>query len=90
MLTIEFKVSFNQGINVRFITDEAAAAIASIDYRDDGMKDKRIYTAWGNKKDEERLFSGLSLLGNDGPAQASGVIGGRVDQDVPWEMAAGA
>ncbi len=28
----KFKVSFNQGINVRCITDEAAEAIASIDY----------------------------------------------------------
>jgi hypothetical protein len=57
-----FKVSFNQGINARFLTDEAAEAIASIDYRDDSMKVKRIYTAWDNAKDEERLFSGLHRL----------------------------
>jgi hypothetical protein len=57
-----FKVSFNQGINVRFITEEAAAALASIEYRDDGMKVKRLYTAWDNKKDEERLFKGLARL----------------------------
>lgn len=57
-----FKVSFNQGINIRFITDEAAAAIASLDYRDDSMTAKRIYTAWDNKKDEERLFAGLRRL----------------------------
>lgn len=58
----KFKVSFNQGINVRFITDEAAEAIASIDYRDDGMKVRRIYTAWDNRKDEGRLFDGLNRL----------------------------
>jgi hypothetical protein len=46
-----FKVSFNQGINARFLTDEAAEAIASLDYRDDSMKVKRIYTAWDNLKD---------------------------------------
>lgn len=57
-----FKVSFNQGINARFLTDEAAEAIASIDYRDDSMKVKRIYTAWDNRKDEERLMAGLSRL----------------------------
>lgn len=57
-----FKVSFNQGINARFLTDEAAEAIASIDYRADDMKVKRIYTAWDNRKDEERLFSGLNRL----------------------------
>jgi len=57
-----FKVSFNQGINARFLTDEAAEAIASIDYRDDSMKRKCIYTAWDNLKDEERLFAGLNRL----------------------------
>lgn len=57
-----FKVSFNQGINARCITDEAAEAIASVDYRDDSMKVKRIYTAWDSKGDEERLFAGLNRL----------------------------
>jgi hypothetical protein len=57
-----FKVSFNQGINARFLIDEAAEAIASIDYRDDSMKVKRIYTAWDNRKDERRLFDGLNRL----------------------------
>ena len=33
-----FKVSFNQGINARFLTDETAAALASVDYRDDQIK----------------------------------------------------
>jgi hypothetical protein len=57
-----FKVSFNQGINARFLTDEAAEAIASVDYRDDSMKVKRIYTAWDSLKDEQRLFDGLTRL----------------------------
>lgn len=57
-----FKVSFNQGINARFLTDEAAEAIGSIDYRDDSMTVKRIYTAWDNLKDEKRLFDGLNRL----------------------------
>jgi hypothetical protein len=57
-----FKVSFNQGINARCLTDEAAEAIASVNYRDDSMKVKRIYTAWDSKGDEERLFAGLVRL----------------------------
>jgi len=57
-----FKVSFNQGINARCLTDEAAEAIASVDYRDDSMKTKRIYTAWDSREDEERLFAGLNRL----------------------------
>ena len=58
----EFKVSFNQGINVRMITDETAAAIASVDYRDDSFQQKRLYTAWDNLGDEQRFFIGLERL----------------------------
>lgn len=57
-----FRVSFNQGINSRMISEEAAEAIASVDYRDDGFKAKRLYTAWDNKDDEEVLFRGLKRL----------------------------
>jgi hypothetical protein len=57
-----FKVSFNQGINARMLNDETAAAIASVDYRDDGMKVKRIYSAWDNLSDEGPLFRGLRCL----------------------------
>lgn len=57
-----FKVSFNQGINARCLTDEAAEAIASVNYRNDTMDRKRIYTAWDNREDEERLFAGLNRL----------------------------
>lgn len=57
-----FKVSFNQGINARMLNDEAAEAIASVDYRDDQMKTKRIYTAWDSMKDEGTLFRGLNAL----------------------------
>ncbi len=57
-----FKVSLTQGINVRMLNDESAAAIASVNYRDDSMQNKRIYTAWDNRKDEKRLFAGLDAL----------------------------
>lgn len=58
----KFKVSFNQGINARMLNAETAGAIASVDYRDDGMKQKRIYTAWDGRKDERTLFRGLRCL----------------------------
>lgn len=57
-----FKVSFTQGINARCLTDEAAEAIASVRYYNDRMDTRRIYTAWDNRDDEERLFAGLSRL----------------------------
>lgn len=58
----DFRVSFNQGINARMLNDETAAAIASVRYSDDGFTRPRIYTAWDNAKDEERLFDGLKAL----------------------------
>jgi len=57
-----FRVCFSQGINARMLDEETGAAIGSVDYRDDSMKVKRIYTAWDSKKDEKRLFRGLEHL----------------------------
>jgi len=48
------------------ITDEAVAAIASVRYYDDDFKRRRLYTAWDNLKDEERLFAGLGALTKHG------------------------
>ena len=57
-----FRVSFNQGINIRMVTDEVAAALASIEYRDDNFERRRLYTAWDNLGDEKRFFTGLERL----------------------------
>ena len=58
----KFRVSFNQGINIRLLTEEEADALASIEYRDDDFKRRRLYTAWDNLKDEGRFFEGLRKL----------------------------
>lgn len=57
-----FKVSFVQGINARFLDEETATALGRMQVRDDGMKRRRIYTAWDGKRDERRLFAGLDAL----------------------------
>jgi hypothetical protein len=57
-----FKVCFNQGLNVRLITPEAAAALASVQYADDQFKQRRIYTAWDNLGDEAVFFRGVDVL----------------------------
>lgn len=57
-----FKVSFNQGINIRMITPESAEAIASVKYYDDQFQARRIYTAWDNLGQERVFFQGLELL----------------------------
>jgi hypothetical protein len=58
----DFKVSFNQGINIRLVDDKAAQALASIKYYDDQFKNRRLYTAWDNLKDEDIFFRGVDRL----------------------------
>lgn len=57
-----FKVCFNQGINVRVITDEIAAELASVNYRDDSFERRRIYTAWDSLGEEALFFRGVDRL----------------------------
>lgn len=57
-----FQVSFNQGINIRLITEESATWLAKIPYYDDQFKVRRLYTAWDNLKDESIFFRGVDLL----------------------------
>lgn len=58
----KFRVCLNQGINVRLIDDEAATALASIEYRDDQFQERRLYTAWDNLRDEGIFFAGIDKL----------------------------
>ncbi|KKM77407.1 hypothetical protein LCGC14_1370250 [marine sediment metagenome] len=61
-----FRVNFSQGINARMLTDETAAALASVDYYNGGFQRRQLYTAWDNRKDEARLFRGLQALVDNG------------------------
>lgn len=61
-----FRVSFNQGINIRMVTEESAAALATVEYRDDNFQRRRLYTAWDNLGDEKRFFKGLKMLNDAG------------------------
>lgn len=57
-----FKVSFTQGINVRMVTPEVAAAIASVEYRNNKFDRRMLYTAWDNLKDGDVFFRGVDTL----------------------------
>jgi len=57
-----FRVSFNQGINVRTLDHRQAFELSKVRYFDDDFKTPRIYTAWDNLKDGKRLFFGLRAL----------------------------
>ena len=57
-----FRVCFNQGINTRLVTEEAAAALASVEYRDDQFTRRRLYTAWDNLGDWRIFWRGVDKL----------------------------
>ena len=57
-----FKVCLSQGINVRLINAEAAAALATIEYRNTKFNERRLYTAWDNLGDEKVFFRGVDTL----------------------------
>lgn len=58
----DFKVCFNQGINVRLIHKEGAEQLAQMKYMDDQFKTKRIYTAWDNRRDESIFMKGIDIM----------------------------
>ena len=64
----DFKVCFMQGLNIRMITDQSAAALASLKYYDDDFKTRRLYTAWDNLGQEKVFFQGLDKLTEAGIA----------------------
>ena len=57
-----FKVSFSQGINIRVITQEIAEALASVEYRCNKFRDRRLYTAWDAIGDERLFLRGVDTL----------------------------
>ena len=57
-----FKVSFNQGINIRLIDDDVAYWLAKLPYYDHKFKRRVLYTAWDNLKDEQIFFQGVDRL----------------------------
>lgn len=57
-----FRVCINQGINVRLLDDDAAAAIVRIAPYGTDFKHRRLYTAWDNIGDEQVFFDGVDRL----------------------------
>lgn len=57
-----FKVCWNQGLNIRQVRADTAEAIASVQYYDDQFRARRLYTAWDSLGDQQRFFAGLQLL----------------------------
>ena len=82
-----FRVCFNQGINIRALTPETAEALASVHYTDDQFKARRLYTAWDNLGDERAFFRGVETLATAGipPSQLLAYMLVGYDRRETWE-----
>ena len=83
----KFKVCWNQGINIRMITDESAAALKAAKYWDDGFKTARLYTAWDNIGHEDKFFTGIDILERNGipPSHVMAYMLVGWDKNETWE-----
>jgi hypothetical protein len=58
----DFRVCFSQGLNLRLIDDESAAAVASLRFTGGDFQRRRLYTAWDNLGDESIFRRGVERL----------------------------
>jgi hypothetical protein len=69
----DLKVNFNQGLNIRIITDEQARALASVRFWNYPQTRRQVYFAWDRFQDERLIDAGVERV------KAAGVK--------PWQMA---
>jgi len=58
----KWKVSFNQGLDLRLIDNERAKLLSGVKYYDLKFRRRRLYFAWDNLKDEEQILKGLDII----------------------------
>lgn len=58
----KWKVSFNQGLDLRLINDENAKLLSEVKYYDLKFRKRRLYFAWDNIKDEKIIMDGLEII----------------------------
>jgi hypothetical protein len=82
-----FRVCFSQGINARLINDEAAEALATIQYRNTQFNERKLYTAWDNIGEEKVFFNGVEKLGRAGipPTQLMAYMLIGCDENETWD-----
>jgi len=65
----DLKVNFNQGLDIRLITEENANLLSQVRSMDFDFKDYRYYFAWDLLNYEEQFFKGLAILEKYGISQ---------------------
>lgn len=62
ILDNNWKVSFNQGLDLRLMTAKIARKLASVKYYDFDFRDRRLYFAWDLMKNEKTILRGLKTI----------------------------
>jgi len=70
--TLDLKVCFSQGLNIRIITDEQCRALASVQFTNIQDSRRQLYFAWDLFKDERLILRGIERV------KAAGIK--------PWQM----
>jgi len=60
------RTNFNQGMDIRLITEEKAGLLADVKARDFGFSERMLYFAWDSIDSEEDVKRGIDLLKNAG------------------------
>lgn len=60
------KVNFNQGLDVRLLTEENAAMLAQVDYSNHNWNDKRLIFAFDSLAISQKVIDGVTMLGDAG------------------------
>jgi hypothetical protein len=58
----DLKVCFSQGLNIRIITDEQCAALASVRFWNIKLSRRQVYFAWDRFKDEKLIDAGIQRV----------------------------
>ena len=62
----KIKVSFNQGLDIRLVTDEIAQLLSKVKYYDLNFNSRRLYFAWDDLNYEKYVIEGIKILTNAG------------------------
>ncbi len=61
LIKFDLKVNFNQGLNIRNLKPDQAAAIASVKYRNLHDTKTQVYFAWDDPRHEKLIHKGLQI-----------------------------
>lgn len=66
LLKFNLKVNFSQGLNIRNLKPDQAAAVASVKFRNSHNTSRQVYFAWDDPRHEKLIHKGIQLCVDNG------------------------